>query len=272
MKMVDCEALKNKECASKKGTPQYGYCRGDVQKRCDTLNAPKPAPKPAPSPPKTSGCGAGRVWDGKQCRDPKPAPSNPAPNPVPNPAPNPAPSTPAQTPTASNGNSASGGSGGSDGTGSLSCTKSTNVLFCDHKFPSESIYKNVGKVASIYDCQDKCFLDTSCRGWHLRKSDGSCEFSNKSGKTDMKYTVGFSGGPRIDTRAGSAVSTSGTPPASTPAPAPAPAEEEEEEVIQDDPDFDLVAWIKKNQMIAGGIVLLCSMFIGFSSMMMLMVA
>ena len=85
----------------------------------------------------------------------------------------------------------------------------------------------------------------------------------------MKYTKGFSGGPRIDTRAGSAVSTSGTPPA----PAPAPAEEEEEEeIIQDDPKFDLISWIKKHQLISGGIVLLCSMFIGFSSMMMLILA
>lgn len=85
----------------------------------------------------------------------------------------------------------------------------------------------------------------------------------------MKYTKGFSGGPRIDTRAGSASASS--QPASQTAPAPA-EEEEEEEIIQDDPKFDLITWIKENQMIAGGIVLLCSMFIGFSSMMMLVLA
>lgn len=245
--MVDCEALKNTECASKKGTPQYGYCRGVVQKRCDTLNAPKPAPAPVVVAPK------------------------PAPNPVPKPAP--APAVVAQTPTASNGNSTSGGSGGGDGTGSLSCTKSTNVLFCSHKFPSASIYKNVGKVATIYGCQDKCFLDKNCRGWHLRTLDGACEFSNKSGKSEMKYAVGFSGGPRIDTRAGTASAPS-TPAPSTPAPVEK-EEEKEEEIIRDEPEprFDLLTWIKANQMIAGGIVLLCSMFIGFSSIiMMLMLA
>ena len=72
--MVDCDKQADQECKGKSGA-QFGYCRGVVKNRCLAGNAKAPAP----SPPKDTGCGAGRVWDGKQCRDPK----NPAPVPSP---------------------------------------------------------------------------------------------------------------------------------------------------------------------------------------------
>jgi len=95
----------------------------------------------------------------------------------------------------------------------------------------------------------------------------------------MKYTKGFSGGPRIDTRAGSVGSVGTAVPTNEENVEKEKVEEQGEEeqveavVIVDKPaSFDLVAWIKENQLLAGGIVLGCISCFGFFSMMMIMVA